>query len=296
MGKRLIIPGITSFTGPKIYADPILSKGSLLLWDPSHSAGGDAGGVVGGTPLANIASDISAGIIGVPVASARPTLYSVTPANSIPSLRQRTSVGGLYGLWSHTSGLTTTSGLGLDASFLKEYMFANSDHAFFASIWVRSLRRGLQGSINAAMPLGHLARSSSPSGSNLINLAGSGIANSLGQRQAGGTTNNVIWDTVAPRIINQGRQTWNGNNTEKPANSGLANGPLFAVGSIPGYSGSVNSPGVSGIIERVYLEDLTVSGRTYAEVDAIDFAMFTAAHAEGGAWFGDTYPDPATFP
>ncbi|WP_283177490.1 hypothetical protein [Gemmobacter sp. 24YEA27] len=295
MGKRLIIPGITSFTGPKIYADPIMSKGSLLLWDPTHSDGGDARGVVAGAALSNIAADISGGILGVSPSVARPTIFNTNPANSVPALKQRTSKGGIYGLWSHTSGLTTPSGLGIEAAFLKNYLFDNSDHAFFASIWMRSLRRGVQGSQNAPMPLGIYSRVSSPSGSTLFDLSGSGSAYTLGQRFPGQGTFNALWDTDAPRIRNIGRQGWNGNGLEKPANVGLTNSPYFSVGTVPGY-GAFNLPGVSGIIERVYIEDMTVSGRTYAELDAIDFAMFTAAHAPGGEWFGDTYPDPATFP
>jgi len=39
----------------------------------------------------------------------------------------------------------------------------------------------------------------------------------------------------------------------------------------------------------MYLEDLTVSGRTYADVDALDNALYTEAFGAGGAYSGDTY-------
>lgn len=50
------------------------------------------------------------------------------------------------------------------------------------------------------------------------------------------------------------------------------------------------------MIYRVYIEDLTVSGRTYAQVDSIDFALWQAAFAAGGKFYGDTYTDPSTLP
>lgn len=49
------------------------------------------------------------------------------------------------------------------------------------------------------------------------------------------------------------------------------------------------------VFYRFYLEDLTVSGRTYAEVDAIDNAMFTdEVLTSGGRYYGDTFTDPNT--
>lgn len=53
----------------------------------------------------------------------------------------------------------------------------------------------------------------------------------------------------------------------------------------------------SSIFYRAYIEDLTVSGRTYAEVDAIDYALYTKeVLTPGGRYYGDTYTDPATIP
>ena len=44
------------------------------------------------------------------------------------------------------------------------------------------------------------------------------------------------------------------------------------------------------------IEDLTVSGRTYAEVDALDYALYQAAFAADGRYHGDTNTDPSTLP
>lgn len=62
----------------------------------------------------------------------------------------------------------------------------------------------------------------------------------------------------------------------------------------PWASSQVVNKAASRIIYRIYVEDLTLSGRTYAEVKAIDDAEFTKAFAAGGRFYGDTWSDPAT--
>lgn len=296
MGKRLIIPGIISFTGPKIYADPIMSKGSLLLWDPTHPDGGDTAGTVHLAPLENVSADIAAGLIGISKAAARPLITNIgAEAGSATierSMKRRTGKGGIYGVYSKENAVGDRTGqtnFGILADFAKEYMWAN-DHLYFMSTWVRSLRSGRVGSQNAASPLSAMNSSTAGSANNL--LLNNGTATGPA-RQQGFSTNNALFDTDAPRINNLARQGWAGT---KPATFSGAVGPWFSTGDSSSWAGSSNQPGWSGVIERCYIEDLTVSGRTYEEVDAIDFAMFNAAHAEGGAWFGDTYPDPATLP
>lgn len=44
---------------------------------------------------------------------------------------------------------------------------------------------------------------------------------------------------------------------------------------------------------RLYIEDMTVSGRDYAEVEAIDLAAYTREFAAGGKFYGDTFTTPA---
>lgn len=78
----------------------------------------------------------------------------------------------------------------------------------------------------------------------------------------------------------------------------LAYQDLFCFGGVPSvgpFSAAVNKGG-SHILYRCYLEDLTVSGRTYEQVKAIDDALFAAAFSSGGKFYGDTYTDPATLP
>jgi hypothetical protein len=52
----------------------------------------------------------------------------------------------------------------------------------------------------------------------------------------------------------------------------------------------------SAILYRIYIEDLTVSGRTFAQVDALDAAQWAAAIGTGGRYEAatETFTDPAT--
>lgn len=71
----------------------------------------------------------------------------------------------------------------------------------------------------------------------------------------------------------------------------------LGAGMLSSYTGATyRNKQNSVILYRAYIEDLTVSGRTYAEVDALDYALYQAAFAAGGRYFGDTYTDPVTLP
>lgn len=67
----------------------------------------------------------------------------------------------------------------------------------------------------------------------------------------------------------------------------------FVTGEGGWVTGSRNTA-ESRVIYRIYVEDLTVSGRTYAEVSALDRALFTEAFSVGGVFYGDTWSDPVT--
>ncbi len=90
--------------------------------------------------------------------------------------------------------------------------------------------------------------------------------------------------------------TMNGYRGTKPSLS-----QTFKIGSgiVPPYSGSISAnqainAGPSFIVYRIYIEDLKLSGRTFAEVKAIDDAEHAKAFAAGGRFYGDTWSNPAT--
>lgn len=50
----------------------------------------------------------------------------------------------------------------------------------------------------------------------------------------------------------------------------------------------------SYVLYRVYIEDLSLSGRTYEQVKSIDDAEHAKAFGIGGRFHGDTWSNPAT--
>ena len=78
--------------------------------------------------------------------------------------------------------------------------------------------------------------------------------------------------------------------------TGVSNSSVLTVGGgnyDPWFSVSDPKGCPSWILERIYIEDLEASGRTMAEVDAIDIAEFNRAHAAGGRFYGDTWSNPS---
>lgn len=75
---------------------------------------------------------------------------------------------------------------------------------------------------------------------------------------------------------------------------------LFEVGNFLVPNGGVGKRGFHGaqVFYRGYIEDMTVSGRTYEQVDALDLAEYTKqVLTAGGRYYNDTEPtNPATIP
>lgn len=73
---------------------------------------------------------------------------------------------------------------------------------------------------------------------------------------------------------------------------------IIGSGHIPPYAGSIAAnqsinASPSYILYRIYIEDLSLSGRTFDQVKAIDADEHTKAFGVGGRFYGDTWSDPA---
>lgn len=78
-----------------------------------------------------------------------------------------------------------------------------------------------------------------------------------------------------------------------------SNDLFIGTGQIPPYSGFIaanqaHNASPSYALYRIYIEDLSLSGRTFDQVRAIDEAEFIKAFGVGGRFYGDTWSDPAT--
>lgn len=287
----------TAFTGagasaPKLIKyDRMESDGSLMLIDATHPVKSFQSGIQGtGDTIPNIFSSNLASLSGKTTNLDGRISQSVETPKRIEM--ERTAKGGIHGIVQQPrDGVTLVYdeyNLLYPISLL-EYLVANNTHDIYVSLWQRVT--------HASSNVGGLG----PSYATLI--GGEGGLSDIGfaLRGAGLRSN---YPTIGDNVIS--------------SNSEIDH--LFAAGlhgtvkSLPSDSSSFmwqvgkrglwNGSGVAGsqdelpsqIFYRIYMEDLTVSGRSYADAFAIDKALYTKeVLTAGGRYYGDTFTDPKTF-
>lgn len=289
LGRVLIIPGLV-FNNPNapklISVDPLESKGSLLLIEPiSSTTPWNPGVPANGSSVPNLMQKFAANL-GIANSETGGVIVS-SGMTGTTGLLERSAKGGLHGIVSKTN--TPAAGVGLKIEFtdaLKAYLLANPTHKYFASVWRKITRVG------SIEQFSGIHNSSGGTNNNLF-IMGADLSRPI---QAGAThlgTRSVNRNTVGDSIVNTGANGWVGG---PPATTALLQARAISWGS-PNGVGGASSNCTSDVFYRFYLEDLTVSGRTYAEVDALDFTQFEK-HVlnKGGRYYADTFTDPATLP
>ncbi len=294
MGLKITIPGV-SFTDtslPKLYPDPIMSGGSLALFDAAHPAGWSNGtdAPEHGDILNNIAWEQAAGIIG------SGTLASLSSAFDInftdPDLDGRvelTAKKGIHGIVSQTSP-NGQKRLRLPwPSAILAYVEANKvSRSFYLSMWAR-VTRATVGSILSAQ--GGFQAGGSPSGNYLIEVRNTFSAMTPAPGGVGLGNRVVNGGTSAPSFVSGGVAGMTGTGALSSTVSSA-----MKIGPGDGFASFENDKAASIIFYKVYLEDLTESGRTYAEVDALDHALWAEAFAVGGRFYDDSWTAPSVVP
>lgn len=291
-GLKLTIP--TSFTDatlPILRDDPVLFAGSLALIEPAHAAAPLAGMPADGAFVPNIAHKEAAAALGV-ADDGLAAIFSMGAAfTGARGKMERTGKGGLHGIVSQAPGILQNSNHGAKVTLpanIRSYLLTNKAHKFYFSRWTRTTRAalanaGVQNEIgsgsNSAKFL--LYRTDTAEGWNPSTALATaeyrpGVPNGLGNSFA--NLARVMSDT---------------NLVATPANAGPQWGMPAGTfnNAVPAWVTQLPS----SIFYRFYIEDLTVSGRSYAEVDSIDFAEYTKqVLTAGGRYYGDTFTDPAT--
>jgi len=289
-GLKMVIP--TTFTDNSLAVlrdDELLpSAGALLLLDATHSAGSWPAGVpTAGTLLTNIAATQATALTGDPLKAIVETNY--TSANMIV---ERTSKGGLHTMPSSAAGYPANTYFRLNMpAALRNYLFANMEHDFYFSQWTRHTRNS--GGSGAPMNTGAFHKNSGTylaalwrSGATLGSYPGGGFgtAELLGSRVGALTPGTATHQSL-------GVNSWVGTN---PAAATEITTMPYASGSTTAVTPAATFQLPALALYRVYLEDLTVSGRTYAQVDALDNQLFTdEVQTAGGRYYGDTYTTPS---
>lgn len=219
--------------------------------------------------------------------------------------------GGKYYQTIRPNGVYTPQGAA-PVSSLRDYLWGTSGtdgaayHKFFLSMWSRITRRrvsGTQRTIVAGLTLTNSYSSGfnvavyGPQGPteshNSIPSATLSHAEAAGNYSLLGAPSTVLGNELQQVASNSYHP---GGSPSKSTTylSAMDAGQLSEFGTTG--TGAKGNHG-SYIFYRSYLEDLTVSGRTFQQVSAIDSAMYNReVLSAGGRYYGDTFTDPAIIP
>lgn len=297
-GLKIQIP--TTFTDtslPVVYDDPLMTAGSLMLVDVGHSLGGlgAAGGVpADGGVTPNIAWGAARTMIGSGDATTLAPTWTKPPITPTSVLTERSSKKGLHVLpsqVSHVNGQGMT--LNMPAPVMA-WINNNPTHSFYISVWQRTTRpSGAAGAFDRTL---YFAVSNTvyrsqmyagPTGNFVYPSATQSAATLIAARTGPDD------DASGAKLVNVGTSGFAGT----PAAT-LPGTVLF--GAVGVNAASTAQPDLQHhlgrIFYRLYIEDLTVSGRTYAQADAADLARYTTDMlTAGGRFYGDTYTAPSAF-
>lgn len=297
MGRKLVLTGtkITDLAAPRIAdVDRIEAAGSLLLLDATHPVQTWGAGVpANASTVPNLLVDKASTLLGTSsAASHNPPVASARMTDGVHGMLERTSRGGLHAIFSPTNTDNATANstyFNLNLTLAqRDYLAANPTNSIYASMWVR-ITRGATGSGGTNAVMAMTATSS----------ATANLWMYFGQNGIGGATDKttVAWKTpdATGTHLAVGAGPYKSGTGYTPASGANIAAYAFQVGN-QGYINSAaptNAP--SAVFYRAYMEDLTVSGRTYADVLAIDQELYThEVLTEGGRYYGDSFTDPAT--
>ena len=282
-----------NFTGPDIgllpkvsYVDAIEAAGSLFLLETGHPVGAIPAGVpVHGATYPNLFASQAAPLLGSAATGA--LVQSVYTDGTFGKV-ERSAKGGIHAIQS-TKQTALNHGFQLRLpKVIVDYFRANSTHKFYVSQWGKTTRAETAGQHA-------VAGMSSPStfAWHLGDGTTSYAAVQQGYRHANPeTAGNYTFRNAGVSDFAVG---FTGD-----SNIGAGLAAMFEVGNYmaPNIGGAKAGFHGAQVFYRGYIEDLTVSGRTYGSVDALDYAEYTKhVLTAGGRYYGDTVPtDPATIP
>lgn len=313
VSRKIVLPG--SFTDedlPVLRNDPILADGSLVLVEPGHPLAPITTVPAAGATLnlENIAREEGAVLLGATAAEMRSVLTRAATLTGSAGTLELSGKGGLHAIISQAAS-SANNGATIDLpTKLKDYLVAHPNNDYFLSLWgrvTRALAGGLSGASGALerkaqilnttnVGVNYLAAmidSTSVSGTYPDTNGATGSLQLLGRRGIGG---NLTAGTAFLRNIGVNDWTGTSGNPGDPPVVGNIEARAANMGPVGSFTGSRQANAhTSWVFYRFYIEDLTVSGRTYAAVDALDQAEYVKqVSTSGGRYNGDTYTAPST--
>lgn len=334
-GLKITIPmAFTDTSLPILRDDPVLpSSGALMLIDMSHPASPVSGVPADQALLPNLAGPQAAALLGVSSSSVQPKMYKPAAFTGAAGKIERTGLGGLHGISPVGGNAIASSGPGIGIPpAVVAWVLAHPTHDYFMSTIIRMTRDTPATGVGQTI---YLCAQGQQTNSYLAGLTAK-PAPSFDSRPVAGFGPTVgsdlrvpAYTKAAPVLFTARARGWTTNN------AGVYSQALPGDGTAPGVTGTLAGGGVlfgptiafdgigsagqtgtatfnaaytatngnkdkapSFIFYRLYLEDLTVSGRSYATVDGLANTNFANLfNTAGGRYYGtDTFTDPATIP
>jgi hypothetical protein len=295
----------TDTTLPTDGFDPVAPLvGGMILIDPMHPVNPWAAGVpANAAEVPNLLAAQAAPIVGLSASVLNLTVARAGLSGAL-GLAERTTKGGLHVISSQSSAVIPSgtadtnyfrlAGVGswfsnwLQASAYDRYINAS----LYVSQWLRITRFHKTG--GAATATLQISASASPTANRRNLFHNTNEYPNFAPSSAGalllGTTDAVGHGTNGAKLKATGSKGHGGSATALVSYLFLAGN----TGGVNTFTSAANST-PSVVLYRTYVENLDVSGRTYATVFALDQAQFTKdVLTAGGRYYGDTYTDPAT--
>lgn len=273
---------------PVLYAESLLTAGSLVLNDPTHPWGGwsDAA-YAGSAAVPNHAWQQAAAVVGGGSASSLASA-SVIEGGATSRLIEKTGRGGFHVGWKPSATISAQRVKVSPAAAIGAWIAAHAnDHQFYACLSMRITKNA------GTTPRNNFGGAMKNDSQSLWtfdttgDLPPSGNAHRLFANRVGtadDSVDGVVFRSLGLSGIYSTFGTWGGT---------FDTVAQFASGRNSSWTAGAQ-PAPSSALYFAYLEDLTVSGRTAAAVDAIAVARHQALFTAGGRYAGDTFTDPAT--
>jgi hypothetical protein len=283
MGKKIVLTGttLTDLDAPKLATVDLIEHedGSIFLLDWTHplATASIASAPTDGLAAENLVATFANAIVG---GTASAAFTRGAGYNGTKGVLERSTKGGVHGFVSPTAADNTVFQRLYVGTAIQQYIIDHPTDVFFLSVWGRITKATTAVTSSTPGIRAVIMSATSPSSNNLMLLS-----NTNGSRVA---------TAVGPSISNGADGTWSGT---IPASASNVRAALVTMPPEPAWNFSNDMIRAQGgfIHYRSYMENLTASGRSYATVDAIDYALFQKEVVNvGGRYYGDTFTDPTT--
>lgn len=276
---------------PTVWAHPLLSKGSLLLMNLNNKSVEHPTDLTNGALIQNVAWRTAKALTGASSQDdvAMTVKLSAAYSGSVGKV-EITAKKGIHAIISQVNHTLSSQAFNVTIpQKVREYIIAHPTHKYYISQIKRNTRLAVNTSFGFA-ELG-IAFSSTANCLAYANPTANGIINS-----SGGGRRNGLSNTLGLSFKNiETLEPHNSNPITSVADNG--NFIIASGGGVAAFnSSSFLNKCPSYITYQVYIEDLDVSGRTYSEVDELDFELYQQSFASGGEFYDDDYTDPETLP